>query len=103
MSDAHIAAAQKLIAGFPGYEVRAELERKNVKLSSLSSTMSRVRSIVIEAGHRHPEYEASTVALRAYESDPAVAEFLTAPLAKQLSTQRSHHATPSWSDEMEAA
>ena len=103
MSDAHIAAAQKLIASFPGYEVRAELEKTNVKLSSLSSTMSRVRSIVVEAGHRHPEYEASTVALRAYESDPAVAEFLTAPLSKQLSTQRSHAATPSWSEEMETA
>ena len=75
----------------------------NLKLSSLSSTMSRVRSIVVEAGHRHPEYEASTVALRAYEGDPAVAEFLTAPLSKQLSSQRSHAATPSWSEEMEVA
>ena len=103
MSDAHIAAAQKLIAGTPGYEVRAELEKTNVKLSSLSSTMSRVRSIVVEAGHRHPEYEQSCAPLRAFESDPAVAEFLTAPLAKQLSTQRSHHGTPSWSEEMEVA
>ena len=103
MSDAHIAAAQKLIAGTPGYEVRAELEKTNVKLSSLSSTMSRVRSIVVEAGHRDPEYEQSCAPLRAFESDPAVAEFLTAPLAKQLSTQRSHAATPSWSEEIEVA
>lgn len=103
MSDAHRAAAQRLIAGTPGYEVRTELEKTNVKLSSLSSTMSRIRSIVVEAGHRHAEYEQSCAPLRAYESDPAVAEFLTAPLSKQLSTQRSHHATPSWSEDMEEA
>lgn len=103
MSDAHIVAAQKLIDGAPGFEVRAEIEQTNVKLSSLSSTMSRIRSIVVEAGHRHPEYEQSCAPLRAFESDQAVAEFLTAPLAKQLSTQRSHAATPSWSEEMETA
>ena len=59
LSPAHLAAAQKLIDGVPGYEVRAELEQTNLKLSSLSSTMSRVRSVVVEAGHRHPEYEQS--------------------------------------------
>ena len=103
MSDAHIAAAQKLIAGVPGYEVRAELEQTNRKLSSLSSTMSRVRSIVVEAGHRHAEYEASTAALRVYERQTAVAVFLIAPLSMQLSTQRSHAASPSWPAEVEEA
>lgn len=103
MSDVHLAAAQKLIAGVPGYEVRAELEQTNRKLSSLSSTMSRVRSIVVEAGHRHAEYEQSCTSLRAYENDPGVSAFLIAPLAKQLSTQRSHAAWPSWTDEIENA
>ena len=103
MSDAHLAAAQKLIAGVPGYEVRAEMEQTNVKLSSLSSTMSRVRSVVVEAGHRHADYEASTAALRAYEKQTAVATFLIAPLSMQLSTQRSHAASPSWPAEVEEA
>lgn len=103
MCKAYLSAASRLLQGEVGYAVRATLEESNLTLGSLSTALSRVRSIVVEAGHRHPEYEASTAPLRAFDSEPAIADFLTAPLARQLAIQRSHASTPSWSAEQEAA
>ena len=103
MSTAYLAAASRLLRGEEGFAVRATLEETNRTLSSLHTALSRVRGIVIEAGHRHPDYETSLQALRAFASEPAVAAFLIAPLSKQLSIQRSHASIPTWPPEQEAA
>ena len=97
--------AQLLIDGTEGSEVVRVLQTRFRTLSSIDSAFSHVRSIVMEAGARSPEYD--TTALQAHAAtSPNVAEittFLEAPLRDQVRLQRQHRSNPTWGAEEEAA
>jgi hypothetical protein len=55
----------------------------------------------MERNYRHPLYDDS--ALRTFASEPGVTDFLRAPLKRQVTVQRKHGSTPSWSEGAERA
>ena len=89
------AAARALVEGEPGAEVVRTLQTRHTTLHSLQKALSNVRAILVDGGHRPPEYD--TAPLRAAMPDAAeVRAFLDAPLREQLKIQRAHRANPTW-------
>ncbi len=96
------AAARALVEGEPGAEVVRTLQTRHSTLHSLQKALSNVRAILVDGGHRPPEYD--TAPLRAAMPDAAeVRAFLDAPLREQLKIQRAHRANPTWPAAAEAA
>ena len=74
-------------------DARQEEDRER-PLSSLSSTITRVRNAIFGGNRRANTYDPS--ALAAFVGGSAeISHFLSAPLADQLQIQRAHAAAPS--------
>ena len=93
--------AQMLMDGQPGETVLAALRSKYKQGSSQLTNIYKVRRIVVDAGYRNPDYDDTP--LRAFASEPGVAEFLNVTLRQQVDCQRRHAKQPSWSDGAEEA
>ena len=80
-------------------DARQEKDRER-PLSSLSSTITRVRNAIFGGSRRASNYDPS--ALAAFVGDSAeISHFLSAPLAEQLEIQRAHASAPSWGEDAE--
>ena len=100
--------ARRLLNGEAGDTVLADLRAVPVgdgtyTLNSLNNAISAIRGVVMDAGHRSPEYEAGANALRTYVHEDGVGAFLDAPLKTQCATQRIHKSKPTWSAAAEHA
>ena len=105
-------AVQKLVDETPGADVVAWLstqfvdgcraaEGKERTISSLNSTVTRVREALISGNHRASTYDPWTLQQHALDN-AEIASFLAAPLKEQLAIQKAHAKTPTWSAAAEA-
>ena len=105
-------AVQKLVIETPGADVVSWLRNQFVDvhraadgkertISSLNSTVTRVRNAVISGNHRASKYDPFPLQLHA-SNNKEIAAFLAAPLGDQLAIQKAHAKTPTWSAAAEA-
>ena len=88
-------AAELLLQGSSGAEVRARINARYSTLASQKTAISNVRKRVMEI------YEPDITPMRAYEEEEGVGDFLHAPLSERVAIQRRHTYEPEWSVEAE--
>eukprot|EP00966_Prymnesium_polylepis_P037981 881110-Prymnesium_polylepis.1 len=83
-----------------GEDVVGWLRDKCASTSSLSVTMSRIKSAWMKNATVPPEVD---ITMALYLHEPGVQDFLSLPLSEMVRVQREHRSDPVWSEAAEVA
>eukprot|EP00966_Prymnesium_polylepis_P242407 5605874-Prymnesium_polylepis.2 len=93
-------AFERLIRGEKGSDIVKSL-RPHFATNTLKRYACELKKRALDAGLRHPEFNDS--ALRKYENEEGIKQFLDAPIKAQLYLQKRHAKNKSWSKGAERA
>jgi hypothetical protein len=79
-----------------------DMLRPHYSKHSVKTHVLNLKRRVMEAEHRHPDYEESVRPLRKHDGEDEVKQFLDAPLKEQYKIQARHRKFKSWSRAAEA-